>query len=150
MNYFVLVTVLCVLFFQSSHELKYKCGMATEKCQILSNGKVFWPKDFNKTCPLAPLCSPDYRLHKVRLGNLRACCCRYKTIEICPDCVMKTRDFNFSEWIDFHLSKNFTGPPEGKCSNGKVKRIFIPNEKGKADKCCCEPRTSPYIFASET
>jgi hypothetical protein len=58
------------------------------------------------------------------------------------------RKQTFSEWIDQHLEMD--GPPEGLCKNGKLKRIFIPNEDGKQDKCCCEPRNSPFIFASET
>jgi hypothetical protein len=73
--------------------------------------------------------------------------CEY--ITDCPDCDMSmARKQTFSEWIDHHLEMD--GPPEGLCKNGKLKRIFIPNEDGKQDKCCCEPRNSPFIFASET
>jgi hypothetical protein len=126
-----------------------KCGIPTEKCQIMTNGKVFWAKDYDNPCPLAPICPPGYKLHKTRLGSLRACCCRYKNLQDCPDCDMTlAKKQSFGDWIDMHLKRE--GPPEGLCSNGKLKRVFIPNVAGQKDKCCCEPKTSPFIFALET
>ena len=144
-------TILIVIFLLN-HVLggKYqKCGFETPKCQILSNGKIYYPKSYNTSCSLAPICPPEYKLHKTRIGDLRACCCRYKSMATCPDCDM-TKNGNFSEWIDLHLLRD--GPPEGTCKGGKIKRIFIPIGKGRKghDKCCCEPRNSPYIFATET
>lgn len=146
-NFLVLVSILAVI--QSFYAAKYKCGYQAQKCQLLSNGKVFWPKDYNKTCSLAPVCPPSYKLYKIKIGDLKACCCLYKKYkEDCPDCIMNL-NLNFTQWIDYHLSSNFSSNPEGTCSNGKVKRLFIPNEAGKEEKCCCEPRNSGYIFASE-
>jgi hypothetical protein len=62
-----------------------KCGIPTPKCQIMTNGKVFWAEDYNTTCSLAPICPPHFKLHKTRIGTLRACCCRYKHLKDCPD-----------------------------------------------------------------
>ena len=143
-------TILIVIFLLNQvFGGRYKCGLETPKCQILSNGKVYYSKTYNTSCSLAPICPPDYKLHKTRIGKLRACCCRYKNMNVCPDCDM-SQNGNFSEWIDLHLLRD--GPPEGICKGGKIKRIFIPTEIGKKnqDKCCCEPRNSPYIFATET
>lgn len=143
-----IVIFLCTFEKISSKERK-KCGIPTPKCQIMTNGQVFWSKDYNTSCSLAPICPPGYKLHKTRIGNLRACCCRFKILKECPDCDMSfARNQTFSQWIDMHLERE--GPPEGLCKGGKLKRIFIPNEPGKKDKCCCEPRSSKYIFASET
>lgn len=143
-----IVIFLCVLI-EISSGLKRKCGIPTPKCQLLANGNVFFSNDYNKSCSTAPICPPGYILHRTRIGELRACCCRYENLKECPDCDMtQCKELSFSEWIDFHLKRD--GPPEGICKNGKLKRIFIPNEQGKRDKCCCEPRNSPYIFASET
>ena len=126
-----------------------KCGILEDRCQLLTNGDMFWPSDYDRECSAIPICPKGFALHKEIIGNLRACCCKVKRISDCPDCDMTiTEKEKFSEWIDLHIERN--GPPDGLCSNNKVKRIFF-GGFNQLDKCCCEPKDSPftYMFSTE-
>lgn len=124
-----------------------KYGYPVDKCILLSTGTVFWPADWTTECKSIPICTSGYRLHKEMLGSLRACCCKLKRIELCPDCDMtNATEKSFSEWSDLNMSQN--GPLDGKCENGMLKRIFF-GEPNQLDKCCCEPRDSPFMFDFE-
>lgn len=123
--------------------LKNKCGIFADKCMILANGKIFWPEDHSKKCSSVPICPSGYRLHKEDLDDLHVCCCVYKRLHECPDCDMSYKKrLNIFRWIELNLSR--PGPPEGKCLNGKLKRIFYGGFK-RMDKCCCEPIDSPFL-----
>jgi hypothetical protein len=120
-----------------------RCGILAETCQLLSNGKVFWPLQDVKECPMTPVCHSGYILSKTRIGDLRACCCKLEKIEQCPYCDMsKMRYASFTQFFDDHIDKELL-PPDGTCPPRFYKRIFI--ETGKPDKCCCEPYYSPYL-----
>lgn len=119
-----------------------KCGILADTCQLLNNGEVFWPLDWNIQCNRIPLCPKGYALHKEILGDLRVCCCKVKRIHRCPDCDMSNVDNqSFSEWIDLNLEKN--APADGICDENMVKRIFL-GRSNQLDKCCCEPKNSPF------
>ncbi|CRK95609.1 CLUMA_CG009068, isoform A [Clunio marinus] len=120
-----------------------KCGIIADKCMLLSTGKIFWPSNWDKNCSSIPICPAGYRLHKEKLGDIRACCCLLTKIVECPDCEMpKNKNVTFEKWVKLHLDKN--GPQDGKCSDGKMKRIFFA-DADQLDKCCCESKDSPFI-----
>lgn len=126
-----------------------KCGIIADRCQLLTNGDMYWPPEFDKECSSIPICPRGYRLHREMIGDLPACCCKVKRIDYCPDCDMANANkMTFSEWIDLHLARN--GPGDGLCEDSKVKRIFF-GDFNQLDKCCCEPRNSPFsdIFSTE-
>lgn len=142
MKYTVIIIFIFCIANSSAGIKKKKYGFLADKCILLSTGDVFWPSDWRTECNAIPICLSGYTLHKTMLGNLRACCCQLKRVELCPDCDM-TKTRSFYEWINLNMSRN--GPPDGKCENGKLKRIFFggPNQ---LDKCCCEARNSPFMF----
>lgn len=139
-----LILVLCILAVLAVVEgSRMKCGSLQEKCVLLSTGKLFWPSDWTTPCSLTPMCPSGYTLKKQMLGNLRACCCMLKNVQECPDCDMTgAGELSFFEWFDVHMQRN--GPPDGTCPSGKFKRIFFGGPQ-QLDKCCCEPRNSPYL-----
>lgn len=119
-----------------------KCGIVADKCQLLINGDVFWPPDYNKTCSAVSICVKGHALYQETIGDLRACCCKVRYINECPACNMTdANQQTFSEWIDQHLAMN--GPSDGLCSDTTLKRIFL-GGSNKLDKCCCEPKDSPF------
>lgn len=135
------VNVLALLCIIKSTTGIMKCGVLAPKCVTLSSGKVYWSSNWTAECSSIPICPNGYRLQKQMIGSLRACCCVLKRMEDCPLCdMLKVNQQTFNEWIDMHLKQN--GPPDGKCSDGTLKRIFYGK---KLDKCCCEPENSPYL-----
>lgn len=131
-----ILLLLCVASTITSAKRK-KCGFVADKCVLLANGNVFWPLNWKAECSSAPICPRGYSLHHHMLGELRACCCLLKRMEICPDCDIWKSGKQTYKWIEMHLKRN--GPPDGKCLDGKLKTIFFggPNH---LDKCCCEPK----------
>jgi len=126
-----------------------RCGVVVDKCQLLTNGRVFWPLDWKKECHATPICQPGYKLHKQVVGRLRSCCCVLKKIEYCPDCDMSDVEHqSFFEWIAVHLQRN--GPADGKCPDHKWKRIFNGEGPNQLDKCCCEPKDTPFVDVFNT
>jgi hypothetical protein len=142
-----IVLLLCVVNSITAVKRK-KCGILVDKCELLTSGKVFWSQDYATECNHIPICPSGYRLHKQMLGKLRACCCVLKHLSNCPDCDMTkyTTRQSFFEWIEMHLDRN--GPQDGLCAAGLMKRIFFGGPK-RLDKCCCEPRDSPFIYQYE-
>lgn len=138
-----LILVLCTMM--ATVESKYnKCGEMQETCVLLSNGNLFWPSDWTKSCSLTAMCPPGYYLKKQMLGKLRACCCMLRNIVQCPDCEMRrANQISFSDWFDWNISRN--GPPDGTCPSSKVKRILFGKGLNQLDKCCCEPLDSPFL-----
>jgi hypothetical protein len=144
----LIVNVVLLWCLVSVIDARKKCGFVAEKCVLLSSGKVWWPSDWTTQCSQAPICPSGYRLHKQMLGKLRACCCIIKHLNTCPDCDMSqhfTRE-SFHEWIELNANRN--GPQDGICRPGMMKRIFF-GEPGTLDKCCCEPKDSPFIYQLE-
>lgn len=128
-------------------EGRKKCGIKAENCLLLSTGKVFWPSDWTENCSATPICPVGYVLEKKMIGRTRACCCALKRIEQCAFCDMSlVGQQTFFNWIESHLLKN--GPADGSCPGTHVKRIFFggPNQ---LNKCCCEPKDSPYLSEFE-
>lgn len=141
----ILLKIVLIFVASSSVEGKRKkCGILVEKCVLLSSGKIFWPSESLKTCPIAPMCPVGYNLNEQTVDGARACCCLLSKIERCPDCDMRRKnEISFDDWFDVNISRN--GPPDGTCPGSKVKRIFF-GEGNQLDKCCCEPKNSPYLF----
>lgn len=136
------VNILLLICVAKTVIARKKCGILAERCQLLTNGDLFWPSDWTTECNPIPICPKGYALHKEMVGNLSACCCKVKRMSDCPDCDMTdAREESFTEWIDLHLERN--GPPDGICPNTKVKRIFF-GGFNQLDKCCCEPKNSPF------
>lgn len=125
-------------------DARSKSGVVVSKCQLLSNGEVLWgPKTTKKQCTYAPICLSGYKLAKNIIDDKRYCCCKLDKIEQCPNCEMAYAS-RMPFWYWFNIQVKVTnGPKDGFCKPERVKRIFM--EEGKADKCCCEPRTSPFV-----
>lgn len=121
-----------------------KSGIIPKTCQLLSDGEVFWgPKITRKQCPLTPVCMEGFKLAKTIINEKRYCCCQLKKITQCPNCEM-TYAYKMPFWYWFNVQISRTnGPKDGFCKPERVKRILM--EEGKADKCCCEPRNSPFV-----
>lgn len=121
-----------------------KSGIVASKCQLLSNGEVFWgPKALKHKCPPTPLCLAGTALVKNIVDGRRHCCCIIKDLKPCPPCEMTYASrMPFWYWFNVQVAR-IRGPPDGFCKPDRVKRILI--EKGKSDVCCCEPRTSPFV-----
>lgn len=139
--YFIIL-LFCVVITINAKKKK-KCGNLAEKCMVLSNGDVFWPSDYSTQCVHLPMCPTGYKLHKKTFGSVQACCCIYRRMKVCPDCDMSVaKKISYYQWIEMNMSRN--GPPDGKCEDGKMKRIFF-GKSSKLDKCCCEPPTSRFL-----
>lgn len=141
-NIYYMILLFCMATKVAGGRYK-KSGIAPEKCMLLANGNVFWPANYTTPCNPVPKCSGSYKLHKQILGDLRACCCLYRRIKTCPDCDMsRAKKQTQFQWVE--MNSRLNGPPDGKCLDGKIKRIFL-GGAGKLDKCCCEPPDSPYL-----
>lgn len=140
-NVLFILVLLCVSISTTEAGLQ-KCGFLADRCILLADGSIFWPKDYNIQCNWTPICPREYKLHKQFIGKVHACCCLLRNIHQCPDCDMSLNNINsYYQWIERNLKRN--GPPDGKCPNGKLKRIFF-GGPGKLDKCCCEPKDSLF------
>lgn len=135
--------ILCIAFCYCNAK-KLLSGIMAKKCQLLSNGDVFWgPKALKRSCPIMPLCGPGFKLAKHRVEDKRYCCCQQRDLSQCPNCEMAYAN-RMPFWYWFGIQVNRTnGPVDGFCKSDRVKRILM--EEGKPDKCCCEPRTSPFV-----
>lgn len=125
-------------------DARRKSGVVVPKCQLLSNGQIFWgPKTTKRECTLAPLCISGYKLAKNIIDNKRYCCCELIEITQCPNCEMAyAHKMPFWYWFNVQVKVN-KGPKDGFCKPDRLKRILM--EEGKVDKCCCEPRNSPFV-----
>lgn len=137
--------IICVIMHYSCDaKKKVRYGIEVPICQILSNGQIFWsPKDASARCPKEALCHKHHRLYKEKIGRINACCCQLKNLEKCPNCEMAYAN-RMPLWYWFNVQMNRTnGPADGICDGDRVKRIL--EETGKPTKCCCEPRSSPFV-----
>lgn len=134
--------LICATIYYGEAGKKY--GVVIPDCQTLSTGEVFWsPKTNIKKCPSAAICPKGHKLHEDKIGEKRVCCCLFKNVTQCPNCEMAYAN-RMPLWYWFNVQQNRTkGPEDGVCPTDKVKRILI--EQGKPNKCCCEPRTSPFV-----
>lgn len=134
--------IICVTIYCGDARKKY--GVVIPDCQLLSNGDVFWsPKQLTKKCSSAAICAKGLTLHEETIGDKRVCCCLLKNVTKCPNCEMAYAN-RMPLWYWFNVQMNRTnGPSDGVCPEDRVKRILI--ETGKPTKCCCEPRTSPFV-----
>lgn len=125
-------------------EARKKYGIVIPDCQLLSNGDVFWtPKMATQKCSSAAICVKGHKLHEETIDDKKLCCCMLKNVTQCPNCEMAYAN-RMPLWYFFNVQMNRTkGPEDGVCPDDKVKRILI--ETGKPTKCCCEPRTSPFV-----
>lgn len=138
-----------LLLFYAVHSIggRKKCGVLADKCMLLSTGNVYWPTTWKKNCNSTPICQNGYILQKkiIEQGSqkVRACCCLLKRIEQCSFCDMSLeKQQTLPQWIEMHQRK--TGPQDGSCPETHVKRIFFGGPL-QLDKCCCEPKDSPYL-----
>lgn len=140
-NFFLLILCLIIHFGEAAIS---KSGIMAKDCQLLSDGEVFWgPKILKKQCPQGPLCLNGYTLAKTIIDEKRFCCCKLRKITQCPNCEMAyAHKMPFWYWFNVQFSRT-NGPKDGFCKPERVKRILM--EEGKDDKCCCEPRNSPFV-----
>lgn len=136
--------MLCIVINTAVEGKRKKCGTNAENCMLLQTGEIFWLPEATSKCPNLAMCPSGYSLRKQKFGELRACCCLLKNINQCPDCDMsKAGRVPYNVWFDDHLHRS--GPPDGTCPIGTYKRQFLRHGLNEVEKCCCEPKNSPYL-----